>query len=111
MNYPGIDNPERVRKLLQGVAKLEFLQVVEVNEVSEALGAANEILVAEQKANQKNELGTDDSTETSQEGSDNLSDLLQDDEADTTATEGTRNGTLQMPILIHWKVMKMYLHF
>lgn len=88
IELPGIDNPERVRKLLQGVAKLEFLQVVEVNEVSEALGAANEILVAEQKANQKNELGTDDSTETSQEESDNLSDLLQDDEADTTATEG-----------------------
>ena len=88
IELPGVDNPERVKKLLQGVAKLEFLQVVEINEVSDALGAANEILVAEQKANQKNELGSDDSSETSEEESGNLADLLQDDEADTTATEG-----------------------
>lgn len=87
IELPGVDNPERVRKLLQGVAKLEFLQVVAINEVSDALAAANEILVAEQKANQKNELGSDDSTETSEE-SGNLADLLQDEEADTTATEG-----------------------
>jgi SecD/SecF fusion protein len=88
IELPGVDNPERVKKLLQGVAKLEFLQVVEINEVSDALGAANEILVAEQKANQKNELGSDNSSETSEEESGNLADLLQDDEADTTATEG-----------------------
>ena len=87
IELPGVDNPERVRKLLQGVAKLEFLQVVEINEVSEALSQANEILVAEQKANQKNELGSDGSTESSQEESGNLADLLQDDEADTSATE------------------------
>ena len=86
IELPGVDNPERVRKLLQGVAKLEFLQVVELNEISDALGAANEILVAEQKANQKNELGAKNSTETSEEESGNLADLLQDE--DTTATEG-----------------------
>jgi SecD/SecF fusion protein len=93
IELPGVDNPERVKKLLQGVAKLEFLQVVEINEVSDALGAANEILVAEQKANQKNELGSDDSSETSEEESGNLADLLQDDEADTTATEGQEADT------------------
>ena len=27
---PGVDNPERVRKLLQGVAKLEFWEVAEL---------------------------------------------------------------------------------
>ena len=88
IELPGVDNPERVRKLLQGVAKLEFLQVVEINEVSDALGAANEILVAEQKANQKDALGGDDSAETSQEESGNLADLLQEDETDTTAVDG-----------------------
>lgn len=93
IELPGVDNPERVKKLLQGVAKLEFLQVVEINEVSDALGAANEILVAEQKANQKNELGSDNSSETSEEESGNLADLLQDDEADTTATEGQEADT------------------
>ncbi|WKV13608.1 protein translocase subunit SecDF [Marivirga harenae] len=86
IELPGVDNPERVKKLLQGVAKLEFLQVVEINEVSDALTAANEILVAEQKANQKNELGSEDSSEVSEEESGNLADLLQDD--DSTSTEG-----------------------
>ncbi|WMN12037.1 protein translocase subunit SecDF [Marivirga salinae] len=93
IELPGVDNPERVKKLLQGVAKLEFLQVIEINEVSEALSEANEILVAEQKANQKNELGSDDSTETYQEESGNLADLLQDEETDTTATEGQEADT------------------
>lgn len=88
IELPGVDNPERVKKLLQGVAKLEFLQVIEINEVSDALQAANEILVAEQKANQKNDLGSDDSTDVSEEESGNLADLLQDDEKDTTAAEG-----------------------
>ncbi len=92
IELPGVDNPERVRKLLQGVAKLEFLQVVEINQVSEALGAANEILVAEQKANQKNELSSDDSTDTSGE-SGNLADLLQDDDTDATATEDQEADT------------------
>ncbi|WP_375580082.1 protein translocase subunit SecDF [Marivirga tractuosa] len=92
IELPGVDNPERVKKLLQGVAKLEFLQVVELNEVSDALGEANEILVAEQKANQKDELSSDDSTETSEE-SGNLADLLQDEDSDTTATEGQEADT------------------
>jgi len=94
IELPGVDNPERVRKLLQGVAKLEFLQVIEINEVSEELGEANRILVEEQKANQKNELGSDDSTETSSEDSGNLADLLQDeDSADTTAAQGSEADT------------------
>ena len=32
IELPGVDNPERVRKLLQGVAKLEFWEVAELNE-------------------------------------------------------------------------------
>jgi len=94
IELPGVDNPERVRKLLQGVAKLEFLQVIEINEVSDELGEANKILVEEQKANQKNELVSDDSTETSSEDSGNLADLLQDeDSADTTAAQGSEADT------------------
>ena len=30
IELPGVDNPERVRKLLQGVAKLEFWEVAEI---------------------------------------------------------------------------------
>ncbi|WMN08031.1 protein translocase subunit SecDF [Marivirga arenosa] len=85
IELPGVDNPERVRKLLQGVAKLEFLQVVEVNEVSDALGAANELIVEEQKAKQSNELGSEDAKDVSEEESADLADLLSEDETDTTA--------------------------
>lgn len=34
VELPGVDNPQRVRKLLSGAAKLEFCQVVEFQEVS-----------------------------------------------------------------------------
>ncbi len=50
IELPGVDNPERVRKLLQGVAKLEFWEVHELNEISPTLQAINDLLVKEQKA-------------------------------------------------------------
>ena len=34
VELPGADNPERVRKLLQGVAKLEFLDVADWSETA-----------------------------------------------------------------------------
>ncbi|MFT4737138.1 MAG: SecD/SecF fusion protein [Cyclobacteriaceae bacterium] len=34
IELPGVDNPVRVRKLLQGVAKLEFWEVYDLNEIS-----------------------------------------------------------------------------
>lgn len=42
IELPGVDNPDRVRRLLTGAAKLEFTEVYKLNEVSpglEALGA------------------------------------------------------------------------
>ncbi|MDH5604826.1 MAG: protein translocase subunit SecD, partial [Cyclobacteriaceae bacterium] len=44
IEIPGAENPERVRKLLQGVAKLEFWEVAEPYEI-EALNAINQLLV------------------------------------------------------------------
>ena len=53
IEIPGADNPQRVRKLLQGVARLEFWEVVEASDpqLNQALAAANDLLVKEQ--NQK----------------------------------------------------------
>ncbi len=51
VEIPGAENPARVRKLLQGVAKLEFWDVVEPDAINPALMSINELLVAEQKAN------------------------------------------------------------
>lgn len=50
IEIPGADNPQRVRKLLQGVAHLEFWEIVEPNDpaLSRSLAAINDLLVKEQ---------------------------------------------------------------
>ena len=47
IELPGVENKERVRSLLQGVAKLEFFEVYSSQEYGSALGQANAILIAE----------------------------------------------------------------
>lgn len=53
VEIPGADNPERVRKLLQGAAKLEFFEVATPAESGNFLQSINSYLVAEQSANAK----------------------------------------------------------
>jgi SecD/SecF fusion protein len=52
IEIPGADNPKRVRKLLQGVARLEFWEIIEPSDpnVSRALLAINEMLIKEKQA-------------------------------------------------------------
>lgn len=52
IELPGVDNQERVRNLLQGVAKLQFWEVSELNEYGGSIEAINTAWVADQKANQ-----------------------------------------------------------
>ena len=49
IELPGVDNPERVRKLLQGVAKLEFWEVSELNEteVSQTIQIIDQFAVSQ----------------------------------------------------------------
>lgn len=61
IELPGVNNPVRVRKLLQGVAKLEFLEVWTPNEYAPYFNQMNEVLVAKEKAG-KNVLGDDATT-------------------------------------------------
>ena len=49
IELPGVNNPERVRKLLQGVAQLRFWEVYEIAELGEALQAIDAMLVAAQQ--------------------------------------------------------------
>lgn len=49
IEIPGADNPQRIRKLLQGVARLEFWDVVESNTMNAALTNINGVLAQEQK--------------------------------------------------------------
>lgn len=50
VELPGADNPERVRNLLQGVAKLEFLEVWTPRELQPYLVRMNDYLVSKSKA-------------------------------------------------------------
>lgn len=52
IEIPGADNPQRVRKLLQGVARLEFWDVMEYNDpqLNQSLAAINDKLVKEKAA-------------------------------------------------------------
>lgn len=52
IEIPGADNPARVRKLLQGVARLEFWDVIEPNTISSSIIAINDKLVRENKVKQ-----------------------------------------------------------
>ncbi|MBT1690020.1 protein translocase subunit SecDF [Dawidia soli] len=87
VEIPGADNPQRVRKLLQGVARLEFWDVIEPNTLNTQLLAINDVLVKEQKA-AKTAVGADDKTgtETSASG-DDLSSLLGDSTKTATAAD------------------------
>ncbi|GAB2493857.1 protein translocase subunit SecDF [Algoriphagus taiwanensis] len=50
IELPGADNQERVRNLLQGVAKLQFWEVLELNEYGGAIETINSTWVSDQKA-------------------------------------------------------------
>lgn len=58
VEIPGAENPQRVRKLLQGAARLEFWDVIEVNTIGTSLMSINDLIVKEQKAKQAS-LGTE----------------------------------------------------
>jgi SecD/SecF fusion protein len=70
IELPGIDNPERVRKLLQGVAKLEFWEVYQPQEAVPVLTSINDLIAAELK------LSAPELNEDEQQVSQDLSDLL-----------------------------------
>jgi SecD/SecF fusion protein len=83
IEIPGADNPQRVRKLLQGVARLEFWDVVEPYTLQSSLLAINDILVKEQTA--KRATGT---PSTDQPGSENdLAKALGGEQSDTTSSD------------------------
>jgi SecD/SecF fusion protein len=76
VEIPGADNPERVRRLLKSVARLEFWDVIEPYTIQSSLMAINDLLVSEQRA--KTPRSAADTTQaTEQEGA----------AADTTMTE------------------------
>ena len=69
IELPGADNQERVRNLLQGVAKLQFWEVLELNEYGGSIEEINQAWVADQK----NPSAAADTTATDTTATDSLS--------------------------------------
>ena len=95
IELPGVDNPERVRKLLQGVAKLEFWEVSEINEteVSQTIQIIDQFAVSQNILNNASESGTEDELDNTSQ-SDDIESLLSgnsDDLDNNSTTEATEN--------------------
>lgn len=92
IEIPGAENPQRVRKLLQGVAKLEFWDVVDQNTLSTSLVAINDLLVKEKEAAKI--LGTD-KTAPAEKKEENLSTLLSGDSTKTDSVASDLEKQIQ----------------
>ena len=95
IELPGVDNPERVRKLLQGVAKLEFWEVSEINEteVSQTIQIIDQFAVSQNILNNASESGTEDELDNTSQ-SDDIESLLSgnsDDSDNNSTTEAIEN--------------------
>ncbi|KYG72482.1 protein translocase subunit SecDF [Roseivirga echinicomitans] len=87
IELPGVDNPQRVRKLLQGVAKLEFWEVYGISEVSPTLSAINDALLKIEAADKTVKPTTDLASELKAESADGQENSLEDElSGDTTNT-------------------------
>jgi SecD/SecF fusion protein len=64
VELPGVTEPERVRKLLQGTAKLEFYKTFDNTEAYQILVNVNNFLAAKNKANAKDTLAKTTAKET-----------------------------------------------
>ncbi|AGA77387.1 protein translocase subunit SecDF [Echinicola vietnamensis] len=92
IELPGVDNQERVRNLLQGVAKLQFWRVAEINEYGDALQRINAALVAEAKANKPAAAASADADTTGAASDTTMTDLERQlaeggDETDSLSSE------------------------
>jgi SecD/SecF fusion protein len=96
IELPGVDNPERVRRLLQGTAKLEFWETYESGEVIERIFEINKMLADKQKLEKagaaKETLAKADTTAKAELAADN--DLMQKLAAADTAAAASDSGQL-----------------
>ncbi len=106
IELPGVDNPERVRKLLQGVAKLEFWEVHDMQEISPTLQAMNDAIMKEMKtelpeisAEEPETIETDDWGDLLSDNSEdslNSGDLADQLENDSTSVDSTSNARVPL---------------
>ncbi len=87
IEIPGAENPERVRKLLQGVAKLEFWEVANPEEYAPSLINANSMLLDEMEAENALNVNADSS----------LSSELQESQTEDLSSVLSAEGDLPDP--------------
>ena len=104
IELPGIDNPQRVRKLLQGVAKLEFWEVNNPTDFFPVIERMNTMLVEEMKNALPETLASGESTDSPQ---DDLASLLTDDtplNEDSSSIASTDSATVAIDSLLNNQV-------
>lgn len=88
IELPGVDNPARVRKLLQGVAKLEFWEVYEPGEIASTLNAVNDELLKVAEQQKSTSLNTEITATPSDDSTNSLEAQL-DQAGDSASTDST----------------------
>ena len=86
VELPGAKDVDRIKKLLQGTAQLEFWETYKAEEIGNFLLSANEVLKTSEKA------VVVDTTETATVSKDTIADLLTDKSKDSISNSG--NGPL-----------------
>lgn len=97
IELPGVENPERIRRLLTGAAKLEFTEVYRLNELAPAIEGIGAYLLREEtarKAAQKT-TATTPTAGTASKGGSLESQLAQGSKKDSTAKNDTAAAAAQ----------------
>ena len=108
IELPGVDNPERVRRLLTGAAKLEFTEVYRLNELAPAIEGMGSYLLREEAARKAALKTTSPTAGSATKGASNLESQLAQGKADSTgkaktdtaaaAAQGTALTQLFLPL-------------
>ncbi len=90
IELPGVDNPDRIRRLLTGAAKLEFTEVYRLNELAPAIEGMGAYLLREEAARKAALKTTAPATGSATKGASNLeSQLAQGNKTDSTGKAKT----------------------
>lgn len=96
IELPGVDNPERIRRLLTGAAKLEFTEVYRLNELAPAIEGIGAYLLAQEAARKAAIKTTAPTTGSAAKGTSSLeSQLAQGSKKDSTAKNDTAAAAAQ----------------
>ena len=111
VELPGVDNPERARKLLSAASKLEFIEVAEIAEWGPGLNSLGEYLAAEEKA--KKAGNTTSATDTTKTASlagqlSGLNKTAKKDSAKKDTTSGSALTKLFLPLDNQGKTWGVY---